>query len=81
MKKEQMEQETRAKCAYVPPKIEVYAVEACRPLASSPFTATHIRGDADTGGGLAGHLRGDADSGSDGNGFAIHIRGNAEYWE
>ena len=27
MKKEQMEQETRAKCAYVPPRVEAYATE------------------------------------------------------
>ena len=80
MKQNRMEKD-KAKCAYVPPLIEVHEAAPCRPFTSSPFTSNHIRGDVDTGGGLAGHLRGDADSGSDGNGFAIHIRGNAEYWD
>ena len=45
MKKEQKEQETRAKCAYAPPRIEVCASESCLILAGTAiFGGTH--GDA-----------------------------------
>ena len=35
MKKEQVEQETRGKCAYAPPKIEFYAAESGKLLGTS----------------------------------------------
>ena len=37
MKKEQMEQETRAKCTYVPPCVEVYAASPCALLEGTNF--------------------------------------------
>ena len=56
MKKEQMKQETRAKCAYVPPLIEVCAAEFSRLLATSEteFGGTH--GDATFNGATGTHL-------------------------
>lgn len=89
MDKGKMENERRARNDYVPPKIEAYAAEPSRPLASSPFSgdhiqglddtdglADHIRGSDDTDRGIADHLRGNDDT----DGFAVHLRGNAEYW-
>ena len=35
MKKEQMEQETRVKCAYVPPCVEVHEAEICQLLSGT----------------------------------------------
>ena len=67
MKKEQKEQETRAKCAYAPPRIEVCASESCLILAGTAiFGGTHgdaifngatgTHGDATFGGGVGTHL-------------------------
>ena len=51
------EWEKKAKCVYAPPRVEVYAADLCRPLASSPFDGDHIQGSDDTDG-LADHIRG-----------------------
>ena len=67
MKKEQKEQETRAKCAYAPPRIEVCASESCLILVGTAiFGGTHgdaifngatgTHGDATFGGGVGTHL-------------------------
>ena len=37
MKKEQMEQDTRAKCAYAPPRVEIYAAEPGALLVGTNF--------------------------------------------
>ena len=52
MKKEQMEQDTRAKCAYAPPHVEIYAAEPGALLAGT----TTIGGGA--GGGIDDNIAG-----------------------
>ena len=57
MKKEQMEQDTRAKCAYAPPRVEIYEAEPGALLVGTNFG--NDPGSADftgyfTGGGNAG---------------------------
>ena len=37
----------RAKSSYLPPRMEIYRAESCRPLASSPLSGGHDDGDDD----------------------------------
>jgi hypothetical protein len=58
MDKDKKEWEKRAKCVYVPPKVEMHTVGPCRPLAGSPFIGDHLQGEDGSGGGFGDHLRG-----------------------
>ena len=49
MKKEQKEQETRAKCAYVPPRVEVCVAEPGRLMGTSFYTFEHNPGTDNDG--------------------------------
>jgi hypothetical protein len=58
MEMDKKEWEKKAKCVYVPPKIEMHAAEPSRPFATSPVDGDHLQGLDGAGDGFGDHLRG-----------------------
>ena len=56
MKEKQKEQQTRAKCAYVPPCVEVHAAEPSQLMGATLYNSDHAQGFDNTG--ESNHQRG-----------------------
>ena len=83
MDKDKKEWEKKAKCVYVPPKVEAYAAEPSDLMATTIFDGDHLQGDIN-GYDESDHERGDLELGGP-NGAKQMILGTefsfSDLWE